>query len=199
MANIMLNHPEYYHYKPVFGMQNTSNERDEATSVPIERVAVATASGKDSEAVQMVSICQWHISIKKFMLPSLENANTNINVHYMTKNLVRSFVRTCSRKSPPSHHHHHHYHHRRQGSIARTAGRHFWGGATGRDICPADVAPIARGLRRTTPWTPSRWVKRCSNILWYVSVTNPASYHIQNITSVKKTAPHIPSVKRTPT
>jgi len=26
------------------------------------------------------------------MLTSLENANTNINVHYMTKNLVRSFV-----------------------------------------------------------------------------------------------------------
>ena len=58
MANVMLNHPEYNHYKPVFGMQNTSNERDEATSVPIERVPVATASGKDSEAVKMVSICQ---------------------------------------------------------------------------------------------------------------------------------------------
>ena len=58
MANVMLNHPEYYHYKPVFGMQNTSNESDEATSVPIERVPVATASGKDSEAVKMVSICQ---------------------------------------------------------------------------------------------------------------------------------------------
>ena len=58
MANVMLNHPEYYHFKPVFGMQNTSNESDEATSVPIERVPVATASGKDSEAVKMVSICQ---------------------------------------------------------------------------------------------------------------------------------------------
>ena len=58
MANVMLNHPEYYHYKPVFGMQNISNESDEATSVPIERVPVATASGKDSEAVKMVSICQ---------------------------------------------------------------------------------------------------------------------------------------------
>ena len=58
MANVMLNHPEYYHYKPVFGMQNTSNESDEATSVPIERVPVATASGKDSEEVKMVSICQ---------------------------------------------------------------------------------------------------------------------------------------------
>ena len=58
MANVMLNHPEFYHYKPVFGMQNTSNESDEATSVPIERVPVATSSGKDSEAVKMVSICQ---------------------------------------------------------------------------------------------------------------------------------------------
>ena len=58
MANVMLNHPENYHYKPVFGMQNTSNESDEATSVPIERVPVATASGKDSEAVKMVNICQ---------------------------------------------------------------------------------------------------------------------------------------------
>ena len=65
MANVMLNHPEYYHYKPVFGMQNTSNESDEATSVPIERVPVVTALGKDSEAVKVVSICQWHISIKK--------------------------------------------------------------------------------------------------------------------------------------
>ena len=92
MANVMLNHPKYYHYKPVFGMQNTSNESHEATSVPIERVPVATASGNDSEAVQMVSICQLHISKKKFRLTSLEKANTNINVHYMTKNLVRSFV-----------------------------------------------------------------------------------------------------------
>ena len=124
------------------------------------------------------------------MLTSLENANTNINVHYMAKNLIRSFVHTCSRKSPPPHHHHHHYHRRRQGSIARTAGRHFWGGAIGRDICPAGVAPIARGLRRTTPWMPSWWFKRCSNTQWYVSVKNPASCHIQNITSVKNNASH---------
>ena len=66
VANIMLNHPEYYHYKPVFGMQNTSNESDEATSHPIKRVPVAAVSGKDSEAVHVVSICQWHISIYIF-------------------------------------------------------------------------------------------------------------------------------------
>ena len=57
MANVVLNHPEYCHYKPVFGMQNTSNESGEATSHPIERVPVATASGKDSETVHVVSIC----------------------------------------------------------------------------------------------------------------------------------------------
>ena len=66
MANVMLNHPEYCHYKPVSGMQNTSNESDEATSHPVERVPVATASGKDSETVHVVSICQWHISISIF-------------------------------------------------------------------------------------------------------------------------------------
>ena len=101
---------------------------------------------------------------------------------------VRLFVRSCSRKSALSHHHHH-YHHHRQGSIVRTAGRHFRG-STGRYICPAVAAPVARGPRRTTPWTPLN-VKRCSNILWYVSVKNPASYHIQNITSVKNGASHI--------
>ena len=63
MANVMLNHPEYYHYKPVFGMQNTSNESDEATSHATERVPMATASGKDSKAVRVVSICQRHVSI----------------------------------------------------------------------------------------------------------------------------------------
>ena len=34
----MLNHPEYCYYNPVVGMQNTSDESDEATSHPIERV-----------------------------------------------------------------------------------------------------------------------------------------------------------------
>ena len=49
MANAMLNHPEYYYYNPLVGMQNTSDESDEAISHPIERVPVATASGKDPE------------------------------------------------------------------------------------------------------------------------------------------------------
>ena len=61
MANAMLNHPEYCYYNPVVGMQNTSDESDEATSHPTERVPVATASGKDPETVHVVSICQWHI------------------------------------------------------------------------------------------------------------------------------------------
>ena len=40
-------------------------------------------------------------------------------------------------------------------------------------------------------------LKRCSNILWYVSVKNPASYHTQNITFVKNGASHIVRSKDT--
>ena len=36
------------------------------------------------------------------MLTSLENANTNINVHYITKNLVRSFVLVVGSQRPPT-------------------------------------------------------------------------------------------------
>ena len=32
MANVMLNHPDYCYYNPVVGMQNTSDESDEATT-----------------------------------------------------------------------------------------------------------------------------------------------------------------------
>ena len=71
MANVMLNHPEYYTTNRFSACKTTSNESDEATSVPIERVPVVTALGKDSEAVKVVSICQWHISIKNVMLTSL--------------------------------------------------------------------------------------------------------------------------------
>ena len=105
---------------------------------------VATASDKDPEAVHVVSLCQWHILISiYFVLAILENANTYIIVNY---------VRSCSRKSALSHHHHHH---RGQSSIARTAGRILEAGQL-EETCSVVVAPVARGPRRTTHWTPSR-------------------------------------------
>ncbi|KAK2155609.1 hypothetical protein NP493_2042g00006 [Ridgeia piscesae] len=49
MANLMLNHPSYCYYNPVVGMQNTSDESDEATSHPIDRIPsrVGAAAGPD--------------------------------------------------------------------------------------------------------------------------------------------------------
>ncbi|KAK2177591.1 hypothetical protein NP493_590g01003 [Ridgeia piscesae] len=49
MANLMLNHPSYCYYNPVVGLQNTSDESDEATSHPIGRVPsrVGAAAGRE--------------------------------------------------------------------------------------------------------------------------------------------------------
>ena len=49
MANLMLNHPSYCYYNPVVRMQNTSDESDEATSHPIDRVPsrVGAAAGRE--------------------------------------------------------------------------------------------------------------------------------------------------------
>ena len=72
MANAMLTDPRYYEQK-------------------------MTASGRLHNAGSVVSICQWYISLKKIVLTSFENANTyNIIVNYISKNLIRSFVRSCS-------------------------------------------------------------------------------------------------------
>ena len=49
----MLNHPEYCYYNPVVGMQNTSDESDEATSHPIERVPSRFGAAAGREIVDV--------------------------------------------------------------------------------------------------------------------------------------------------
>jgi len=64
MANVLLNHPEYCYYNPVVCMQNTSDESDEATSHPIERVpsrfgaAAAAAAGREMVDVDLHTLEQ---------------------------------------------------------------------------------------------------------------------------------------------
>ena len=60
MANVMLNHSEYYYYNPVVGIQNTRDESDEATTTtttshPIERVPprFGTAAGREIVYVEV--------------------------------------------------------------------------------------------------------------------------------------------------
>ena len=58
MANLMLNHPTYCHYNPVVGMQNTSDESDEATSHPIDRVLSRVGAAAGPEIVDVDTLAQ---------------------------------------------------------------------------------------------------------------------------------------------
>ena len=58
MANLMLNHPTYCYYNPVVGMQNTSDESDEATSHPIDRVPYRVGAAAGPEIVDVDTLAQ---------------------------------------------------------------------------------------------------------------------------------------------
>ncbi|KAK2149563.1 hypothetical protein NP493_2964g00001 [Ridgeia piscesae] len=58
MANLMLNHPTYCYYNPVVGMQNTSDESDEATSHPIDRVPSRVGAAAGPEIVDVDTLAQ---------------------------------------------------------------------------------------------------------------------------------------------
>ena len=58
MANLMLNHPTYCYYNPVVGMQNTSDESDEATSHPINRVPSRVGAAAGPEIVDVDTLAQ---------------------------------------------------------------------------------------------------------------------------------------------
>ena len=58
MANVMLNHAEYCQYKPVFGIQNTSDEDDEASSHPIEGLPSRFGAAAGREFVDVDTLKQ---------------------------------------------------------------------------------------------------------------------------------------------
>ena len=58
MANLMLNHPTYCYYNPVVGMQNKSDESDEATRHPIDRVPSRVGAAAGPEIVDVDTLAQ---------------------------------------------------------------------------------------------------------------------------------------------
>ena len=58
MANVMLNHREHHCYCNPVGMQDISDEDDEATSHPIERVPSRFGAAADREIVDVDTLEQ---------------------------------------------------------------------------------------------------------------------------------------------
>ena len=134
---------------------------------PLEPLPVPAATAAEPTApngIRVVSLCQCHMSIFR----------VNYNFVNFRKREYIYFKLYVYVVAPPP----------RPPPLARASFdcRPFPGKIIGGATCLVDVVTVARGLRRTTHWMPSWWVKHYSNILLNVFVSTKMPLPITSIT-----------------
>ena len=83
MANVMLNHREHHFYYNSVGMQDKSDEDDEATSHPIDRVPSRFGAAADRKIVDTLE--QKAVDNLAFVIGGLviEKVRTDVSFYYV--------------------------------------------------------------------------------------------------------------------
>ena len=111
MANVMLNHREHHCYYNPVDMQDISDEDDEATSLPIERVPSRFGAAADREIVDVDTLEQKAIDdntafavrglvIEKVRTDAPENNKRKHPVHYSPAKRLPPLVDTPQPQNP---------------------------------------------------------------------------------------------------